>query len=146
MLRFFDEKKRESVLQMLRLGLSRRSAAQCVGCHVQTIYNEMARCSTFRAEVMQAESGFESRHRARVEKASEEAARWRASAWALERKFPDEYMPRLPNTISPAQVERMLGQFAEVLIAEIPDEGLRKRVTDALWKIIDQSQIVPEQE
>ncbi len=139
MQRFFDDSKRKVVVAVLTLGLNRRAAANRVGCHVATIYNEAERNKKFAADIAQAESDFELRHTGRIEKASEDIKYWRASAWSLERKFPEEYAQRRPGTVTPKHAERILAQFVQILARHIPDAKLRSQVVNRLWKAIDAS-------
>ena len=136
---FFDSTKRKTVIAVLGLGMSRRAAANCVGCHVMTIYNEETRNKKFAEDMAQAESGYELRHKQRIEKASEDPKHWRASAWSLERKLPNEYERRKPENVTRDQAERVLAQFVKVLAITIPDAKTRNAVFKELWKVIDAS-------
>jgi hypothetical protein len=140
---FFNDEKRKTVVNVLKLGLTRRAAANCVGCHVMTIYNEISRNKKFRADVAEAEAGFEVRHTSRIEKASQDERYWRASAWSLERKYPEQYALRKPDAITPDQAERILGQFVEILGKHIPANVVRARVVNQLWQAIDASFFKP---
>ena len=141
---FFDDAKRKAVGALLGLGVSRRTAASFVGCHVMTIYVEARRNKKFAEEIARAESSFEVRHKRRIEAASENVRYWRASAWSLERRFPEEYAKRRPRTVTPDHAERILAQFVEILASHIPDGTLRRRVSQRLWQAIDASLIVDE--
>jgi hypothetical protein len=62
---------------------------------------------------------------------------WRASAWALERRFPDQYGERRASTVTGQQIAHALGEFARIVADEVPVEengrSVLKRL-DALTK------------
>jgi transposase len=136
MKRFFDERRRKSVIAMLSLGMTRRDAAHCIGCNIATLYNEAARNRSFRVALIEAESGFEVRHRKRIDDASKESKNWRASAWALLQK-----QKRLAlHTATQEQIDQILAEFAAILIAEIPDVRTRKQILGKLCRAMGAKQ------
>ena len=141
MKRFFDPEMRKIIVGILRLGCPRRAAANVIGCHVATIYNEEARDKEFAKDIKQAEASFELRHKQRIEAASEDIRHWRASAWSLERRFPEQYALRRPGTITQDHIERILLQFAQILGKHIPDDKERSRVIRKLSKATEPPQI-----
>jgi hypothetical protein len=130
MKRFFDERTRQTVIAMLSLGMTRRDAAHCVGCNVATLYNEAARDRGFRDALAGAESGFEIRHRNRIDEASKSPAGWRASAWAIVQK----QKSLASRAVTQEQIDQILVAFAEILAAEISDKRTRRRMLDRLCR------------
>jgi hypothetical protein len=130
MKRFFDERTRQTVIAMLSLGMTRRDAAHCVGCNVATLYNEAARDRSFRNALTAAESGFEIRHRNRIDEASKSPANWRASAWAIVQK----QKSLAARTVTREQIDQILAAFAGILASEVPDKRTRQRLLDKLCR------------
>lgn len=79
--------KRRRILAVLRVGGSLRDAAQEVGCKHDTITNTADREPEFLATLKKAEADGKLRHLRKIRKADA----WQASAWFLERKYPEEY-------------------------------------------------------
>ncbi len=48
---------------------------------------------------------------------------WRAAAWLLERRNPDDFARRSPNVLTDAQVAEMIGQMVEVLHEDVSEEN-----------------------
>lgn len=130
MKRFFDERTRKSLIAMLSLGMSRRAAADSLGCHVATIYNEAARDRKFYDALLEAEAGFEIRHRKRIEDASKEIAYWRASAWAISQR----QKSCATRAATREEIDRILAEFAKVLANEVPDKRARNRMLNKLCR------------
>ena len=57
---------------------------------------------------------------------------WRASAWLLERKDPQEFAPRGPDIITGQQLHELLTQIVRILVEAIPVASIRKNVIKQL--------------
>ena len=123
-----DREKQETICAVLRLGGSRRLAAQYVGCAVNTIRHTEERDEDFAADVERAETQQAVLHLKNLESAAREAKYWRASAWFLERRCADRYGPQTRGTAWRARLSRALGELAEILVEEVPVEAYRKRI------------------
>ena len=53
---------------------------------------------------------------------------WRAAAWVLERKNPDDFAPRPPKMFSQTEVAQLLSHVAEMLVGELPEENCRRAI------------------
>ncbi|MEZ6069380.1 MAG: hypothetical protein R3C10_03705 [Pirellulales bacterium] len=128
--RALDDVKKKEICAILSVGCSRRTAAAYVGCAVSTIARTAEYDPSFDAELRHAESRCEVWHMKNINSASEK--NWRASAWALERKFPDEYGQRRVGDLSGEQVAQAMAEFATIVSEEITDadqrEGLVRRL------------------
>ncbi len=122
------EVKRREICAILAVGCTRTAAARYVGCHPDTIRNTAKREPDFAAALVQAESQHEIRHLTHINAAAKEGRYWRAAAWALERVNPDRYAGRRPHTITVQQISEVLSQFAGVMLEEVSDPELQKRV------------------
>ncbi len=127
-----DEIKRREIVAILSMGCTRRAAANYVGCAPSTIRRTARRDDNFARQLRHAESQSEVRHVKNINTAAEEARYWRASAWVLERKFPDEYGVRGPDVITVEQILLLLTRFAEIVAEEVPEEKTRQRILERL--------------
>ena len=126
-----DERKMDEICAIISVGCTRSVAAQYVGCHVVTIQRAAQREEKFRRQLARAEAMFEARQLQNINAATQEARHWRASAWLLERKFPERYAKRDAGAITPEQLAILLTQFAEILVRDAPDE-FRERILQRL--------------
>lgn len=78
---------RKQILMILRLGLSRNDAADANGIGRSTLSECIASDEAFAEQVKKAEAAGKVRHMRKLGAAKA----WQASAWFLERKYPDEY-------------------------------------------------------
>ncbi|HYW87230.1 MAG TPA: hypothetical protein VFB50_05645 [Chloroflexota bacterium] len=99
------------LLDALRAGNTRPHAARYAGIHEDTIVNWMRRSSAFSAAVEKAEADAITRHVANIAKAANDG-QWTASAWWLERRYPNDYGRR-------DRIEVQVRQEAERLAAEM---------------------------
>jgi len=117
------------------VGCSRRVAAAYVGCSPTTIRNTAQRDPEFAERLRQAEHQAEIGYLRTIQKAGKEPKYWRAAAWALERKNPDDYVVRPPDVLTPDQVGRLLAECTQILVDEVPVEKYRKRVLRRLRQL-----------
>ena len=127
-----DEDKRREVCAILSMGGSRRLAARYVGCAHTTIRNTAERDPEFLAQLHQAEGQHELLYLRSIQSAAKKEQYWRAAAWVLERRYPERYAKRRPGTVTAAQIIELLGQFAEVIVQELPHGEDKQRVLDRL--------------
>lgn len=141
-----DEFKRREILAILAVGGSRRTAAGYVGCAVSTIQNTADRDPQFAHHLGQAEHQAEIAYLKSIQKAAQQEKYWRAAAWVLERKNPDDFARRGPDVFTPDQITLVLARFAEIVVNEVPVATYRKNVLkkfDAL--IVDLRRSVPKE-
>ena len=112
-----DAVKRATVVALVRLGGSRRMAAAEVGCAHRTIARTAARDPQFAAELAAAESKSDHKALALIDRATDQEKYWRAAAWMLERRNPEEFARRAPNTMTPHQVLKLFTRFLAVRAA-----------------------------
>jgi len=91
------EPKRKEILAILAYGGSRNDAADYVGCAKSTLSQTIARDAAFYEQIKRAEAGGKVRHLKHVA----EADAWQASAWFLERKYPEEFGRRRVEVSGP---------------------------------------------
>lgn len=123
-----DDVKKKEILAILTQGCSRRRAAQYVGCSPSTIRRTALRDAAFGEAMARAESQSEISCLTNVRKAAKKEQYWRAAAWVLERRYPEEYALRRPGTVTPEQMIDVLKQVADILMDETEDPRLRQRI------------------
>ncbi len=137
-----DTMKKREILAILAVGCSRRTAARYVGCAPTTIQNTADRESEFAAQLEQAETRAEIGYMRHIQQAVNHDQYWRAAAWALERRKPQEYAARRPEVFSLDEIKQLLAQFTEIVVAEVPVSQYRKNILKRLGRWID----IPPQE
>ena len=123
-----DENKKGQVLGILSVGCSRRAAARLVGCSPDTIRRTALRDPDFAAAIGEAESKLEANCLGNIRKAGKKEQYWRASAWVLERRYPEDYAARKPGTITVPQVLDLLKQVSDLLMDESMPPEVRQRI------------------
>jgi hypothetical protein len=118
-----DETKRGIIVALVANGSSRRVAARYVGCAPSTITRTAARDPKFGAELAHAEQMAEINLLRAVQAAGKLPKYWRAAAWLLERRNPDDFAKRSPNVLTDTQVADMIGQLVEVLHEDVSEEN-----------------------
>jgi hypothetical protein len=131
-----DEGKKREILAILSMGCSRRAAAKYVGCSPTTIVNTAQRDSAFAAQLERAESKAEIGYMKNIQKAAGKEQYWRAAAWALERKYPDQYALPRPDTIPRDEVVAALKQLGELIVQEVTVARFRKPLVKRLHSML----------
>lgn len=121
-----DEMKKQTVIGLLTNGSSRRVAARFIGCAPSTITRTAARDSEFAERLVRAEQTAEVSLLKSVQAAAKLEKHWRAAAWLLERRNPQDFASRPPRLFAGEEVAEILGQFVGVLRADLPEENCRK--------------------
>jgi hypothetical protein len=135
--RILDEAKRNTILALLSVGCSRRTAAGYVNCDPKTIYNTAERDFDFSERLSRAENASEFKLLARIVKAGNDPKHWRAAAWSLERMFPDRFGVRTPETVTPKQLAEFTSRLMEMLVEEIPVAAYRKKILARLDEFVE---------
>jgi hypothetical protein len=123
-----DEAKRTTILTLVANGSSRRIAARVVGCAPSTITRTAARDPEFAQRLARAEQNVEIEALRRLRNTARQDRYWRASAWLLERKNPDDFAARPPGTCSPEGVVRLLTELTIILAGSVPEENCRRAI------------------
>ena len=127
-----DEFKRREILALLSAGCSRRMAARYVGCSPRTIQNTADRQPEFAERLRKAEYKAEIGYMKNIQAAARKEQYWRAAAWALERRNPEDFAARRPDVITIDQIKTLLAQFAEMIVEEVPVAEYRKNILKKL--------------
>jgi hypothetical protein len=133
------EKKKAEILAILSTGCGRGTAAAYVRCALKTIANTARRDPEFAANLAQRENSPEIAHLTNLNRAGKDERYWRASAWTLERMFPQKYGVRPPDSITPEQLSVLMTQVAEMIVREITVARVRKRVIASFGRLLLQT-------
>ncbi len=130
-----DEGKKREIVAILSMGCSRRAAAKYVGCAPATIVNTARREPEFAAQLEQAESKAEIGLMKNIHKAAGREQYWRAAAWALEHKYPDQYALPRPDAIPRGEIIGVLTQLADLIMEEVTVAAIRKPLMKRLQSL-----------
>ncbi len=139
-----DDQQRHDIITILSVGCSRETAAKHVGCNVNTIYEVAKQHAEFAQNIRQAESHHELKQLQNIHSAAEK--HWQASAWMLERKYPEHYARRDPRQLTILQVGQLLAQFADIIVAEVPVAKYRKNILSRLKQVTSQLEVDSERQ
>lgn len=128
-----DEEKRWKIIALLTNGSSRRMAAKYVRCASSTITRTAARDPAFAEQIAVAEQNAEIDALRAVRNAARNQRYWRAAAWLLERRNPDDFARRPPNVITGDQLVHVFAQLTETLYQQLPEANW-----DRLLEILDE--------
>ena len=121
-----DAEKRQTIAAMLSLGNSRRRAATAVGCAPSTITRTAAQDADFAARLVRAERAVEIEALLAIREAVKDPRHWRAAAWLLERKNPDDLVHHPPKTLTLAEVHQAMSALCDALARDLPEENYRR--------------------
>ena len=97
-------------------------AAREVHCNPATITRTAARDPDFADRLTKAESLADKRALESIVRAVEQERYWRAAAWMLERRNPEEFARRAPHTFTGEQVMEVVARLVRVLLPAVPAE------------------------
>ena len=121
-----SEIKQREILALLSVGCSRRTAARYVNC-TQKAIDELAQANPeFAEKLRKAEANMEIESIKNMFNAAKQEKNWRASAWLLERKSPEEFLKKKPDVIPAGLLDTLLNRIVTLLIEECPAAVQRK--------------------
>ena len=121
-----DEEKRRKIIAVLANGSSRRVAANYVGCAPSTITRTTLRDPEFAVAVAEAEQNTEIDSLRRVRNAARNDRYWRAAAWLLERRNPQDFAQRPPHSFTDEQIAQLFLQVTSTFIAKMSDDNFNQ--------------------
>lgn len=133
--RALDDVEQSEICAILAVGCSRTVAAHYVGCDRRTIQSTALRDPDFAAALEKAESKHEIAHLTHINAAAKESRYWRASAWALERAYPNRYGQREAQSITVEQISQVLAQFADAILDEVTDDEQQQKIFQRLTEL-----------
>jgi hypothetical protein len=121
-----DEKKKAKIIALLANGSSRRMASRFVGCAASTIARTAARDPTFREQLATAEQNVDIDALRAVRAAAHKTRHWRAAAWLLERRNPDDFARRTPETYTASEFASLLTAVMDGICDDLPEENYQR--------------------
>jgi hypothetical protein len=115
-----DVKKRTKICGLLALGYSRRMAAEYVGCDPSTITRTAQRDESFREQLAGAQADADVDCLKLIRRTADQEKYWRAAAWILERRNPEEFGRRAPNMFTGEQVMKILQRALCAVMPAVP--------------------------
>jgi len=128
--------QRSQICAIIAIGCGRECAANYIGCSVATIEQLVARSKSFAGRLATAESQNEITHLENIRAAGKKE--WRASAWALERRYPERYGPRKPKSLTSSQVTNVLAKFAALVHEASSDARSREQLQTQLSELVQE--------
>jgi hypothetical protein len=137
-----DETKKNLIIVLIGRGASRREAAGYVKCHHTTIGRTAARDPAFAAKLNQNEMAASLARNGMIHRAATDPKYWRAAAWMLERRNPEDYAKRSPNTYTADQVQSLLASVCTAALATVQPEKIAEfhSIFDDAFDEIDSKQ------
>ena len=133
---FTDELKRECCL-MISMGCDRETACNYLGKTAAELRAELQRDGAFCRQLLRAEATPEFSHMRNLYNAARDEKNWRASVWWLERRAPERYAKRAPESITAAQLRQVIEELTEAIGSEVNDPQDRRRVLARLVQIAE---------
>jgi len=125
-----DPEKRRLIVALLRVGCSRRVAARHAGCSASTITRTAARDPAFSDQIARAETYLEIELLGAIRHAAKTDRYWRAAAWLLEKRSPQDYSRRSRAGCSAGQAMQLfrvaLDSLRQELAAPEREEAMEK--------------------
>jgi hypothetical protein len=129
-----DAIKEAEICAIVSVGGSLRTAAKHVGSTVSAIRVRADRNRQFAQRLKRAESDFEVILLSNIQQAGKKS--WNASAWLLERIFPERFVKRRPNTIPVEEVNDVFEHLAKIIAHEVPDPERSERLLDRVTTLL----------
>ena len=132
-------KQKDQVLAILSVGCSRKRAASFVGGTPALIQKAAAGDADFALALLQAESQAEITSMKSINAAARQERYWKAAAWILERKNPEEFRLRSPGTFNAEQLAFIVRNLSEIIAEEVRVPSDRKRILARLERFLKEA-------
>ncbi len=123
-----DAYKQREICAIIAVGGSQKVAAHYVGCTVLALQAAAAADKDFKQQLKKAQSRHEISSLKDIQSAAKKPQYWRAAAWVLERRYPQRYAARLPDTITFEQIVPVLSQLGDIVAIEVSNPVDRQRI------------------
>lgn len=124
----FTRKQKDEILAILSVGCSRKVAARYVGCLPREIQKTAKEDADFALALQHAEEQAEITSMKSINAAARQERYWKAAAWILERKNPEEFRLRSPGTFNAQQLNFIVEHLSKIIAEEVKAPAYRKRV------------------
>ena len=126
------QREREEVLAILTLGCSRAAAARSVMRSPHFLRFMIASDPEFAEQVAKAESGMEIFCLSHIRQAIAKNQNCRTALWLLERRLPNQYAAKKPETLTPEHIQKFIEACMKVIIECVPNKKLQTTIINRL--------------
>ncbi|MDO4549662.1 MAG: hypothetical protein Q4C96_00245 [Planctomycetia bacterium] len=131
-----DWKKQKVILAILSIGCSRRTAARYVGCSPISIQVTANKDPKFKEALAQAENNAEIESMRCIHNAAQQERYWKAATWMLERLNPEDFGKKMPDSLPPAEIAKIITRLAEIIVEEVKIPSIRKKILQKVETLI----------
>lgn len=131
-----DWKKQKVVLAIVSIGCSLRTAARYIGCTPRAIQETARQDAKFAEEFCQAEKNAEIEFMKCVHSAAQQERYWKAATWMLERLNPEDFGRKMPDSLPPAEIAKIITRLAEIVVEEVKNPEVRKKILARVEELI----------
>ena len=128
----FTPQERDEILTLLSAGYSQTTAAKYIHRTRTTLQREIREDPQFAQQVAKAEEGSEVFYLSCIRRAALKEQYWRAAAWVLERRLPDRYGTKKPESLTAEKVQKFLEKCIQIIAEELPDDEQRTIILNRL--------------
>lgn len=122
------KKQKDEIVAILSVGCTRGTAARYVGCKQTDIKAAAKEDDSFAASLAHAQEQAEITSMKNIHSAAQQERYWKAAAWILERKNPENYRLRSPGTFNAEQLKFIVAQLSKIVTDEVKSPANRKRI------------------
>ena len=130
--------ERDEFLTLLSAGYSPTTAAQYIRRAAKTLQREIQSDSEFAEQVAKAREGSEIFYLSCIRRAAMKEQYWRAAAWVLERRLPNRYGCKKPETLTAEKVQQFLEKCIQIITEELTDDEMRSRILNRLTEELEE--------
>ena len=95
----------------------------------------MEKDAAFATEMHRHESNPEIGFARNIQDAAKKAQYWRAAAWWLERRNPEDFGQKKPGVVTVAQIQGLLSELTKIITEEVPADKFRKNIIKRVDKM-----------
>ena len=136
--RQLTQQQKNEILAILSAGCSRAAATRSVRCTPNRLKREILENPTFAEQVAKAEEGIELFYLSRIRSAAQKEQHWRAAAWVLERRLPNRYGVKKPESLTAEHVQKFMAACLQILAEEMPDKEQREKILNRLSEELEE--------
>jgi hypothetical protein len=130
--------QQSEVIAILSVGCSRAAAARCIRCTPYILRREILENSSFAEQVAKAEEGIELFYLTRIRSAAMKEQYWRAAAWTLERRLPNRYGVKKPESLTAEHVQQFMVKCMQVIADELPNKEQQEELINRLAEELEE--------
>ena len=131
-------KERQEILTLLSAGYSQTTAAKYIHRAPATLQHDILAHPQFAAQIAKAKEGSEVFYLSCIRRAALKEQYWRAAAWVLERRLPERYGAKKPETLTKEHVQKFMATCMQIIAEELPDKEQREKILHRLAEELEE--------